>query len=354
MRFSHRQRSGFTLIELLVVIAIIAVLVAILLPAVQQAREAARSTQCKNNMKQIGVALHNYHEAFNVFPPGQIRGRIASIDRELGNGFSWGAMILPHMDQSALYNKLDFGVPVFEGVNKTTILATTGINGTICPSDANRTRTRNVHAVGNTNYMDSIPNTSYFGISGAFNTWSDSTNVNFSGGFFTTDPGPESSLSKIPDGSTNTIAVVEHSARIWTGGSWLGVQNATQGTASPGPDVACCQNWWMMYAVYPPTNDLRKYPTPSVHTDYRASSDHTGGLNILMADGSVRFLGENIEHILDTTANTSYPAVHGAGCLWVTGGCADGNFTDKNALGSRMGLWQRLNHKNDGLAVGEF
>ncbi len=124
----HAIRRGFTLIELLVVIAIIAVLVAILLPAVQQAREAARSSQCKNNLKQIGVAMHNYHETHGLFPPAQIRGWNGTHER--GNGFSWGAMLLPNMDQAGLYNKLDPDVPIFEGTNKTVILSLSGLAGT--------------------------------------------------------------------------------------------------------------------------------------------------------------------------------------------------------------------------------
>lgn len=121
------MRRGFTLIELLVVIAIIAVLIALLLPAVQQAREAARRTQCKNNLKQIGLALHNYHDAHDCFPPGQIRGWNGSFDS--GNGFAWGALILPFMDQANLYNLLNPSIPIFEGQNKTIILGLNGIHG---------------------------------------------------------------------------------------------------------------------------------------------------------------------------------------------------------------------------------
>src|SRR5689334_6696256 len=103
-----RHNRGFTLIELLVVIAIIAVLVALLLPAVQQAREAARRSQCKNNLKQIGLALHNYHEmTSSTFPSGYIGGNGTFVDTVPDlSGFSWMSMLLPQLDQSNLYNKL--------------------------------------------------------------------------------------------------------------------------------------------------------------------------------------------------------------------------------------------------------
>src|SRR5579872_5730558 len=94
------DRRGFTLIELLVVIAIIAVLVALLLPAVQQAREAARRVQCKNNLKQLGLALHNYHDVTsNTFPPGY-------VNTNSDGGWGWMSMLLPHLDQGPLYNML--------------------------------------------------------------------------------------------------------------------------------------------------------------------------------------------------------------------------------------------------------
>ncbi len=96
-----KVRRGFTLIELLVVIAIIAVLIALLLPAVQAAREAARRSQCVNNMKQMGLALHNYHDAMSVFPPGYIAaGPYSDGETDVSPGWSWASMILPQLDQS--------------------------------------------------------------------------------------------------------------------------------------------------------------------------------------------------------------------------------------------------------------
>src|SRR4051794_7951368 len=102
----QKKNRGFTLIELLVVIAIIAVLIALLLPAVQQAREAARRTQCKNNLKQIGLALANYESTFTSFPPARI-GRYANgISGTWDDGWaSWAVMILPYLEQSNLYNQ---------------------------------------------------------------------------------------------------------------------------------------------------------------------------------------------------------------------------------------------------------
>ena len=98
----RRQKRGFTLIELLVVIAIIAILISLLLPAVQQAREAARRTQCRNNLHQIGLALHNYHDAIGMFPLGGTYS--------IGPGFSWLALILPYTDEAAIYNSINFSL----------------------------------------------------------------------------------------------------------------------------------------------------------------------------------------------------------------------------------------------------
>src|SRR5262245_48859233 len=109
---SNRPARGFTLIELLVVIAIIAILIALLLPAVQQAREAARRTSCKNNLKQLGIALHSYHDAHRTLPPGYLyRPNTGSTPPSNAAGFSWGAMSLPFLDQANLYQQFNWNVP---------------------------------------------------------------------------------------------------------------------------------------------------------------------------------------------------------------------------------------------------
>jgi len=351
-------RRGFTLIELLVVIAIIAVLIALLLPAVQQAREAARRTQCKNNLKQIGLALHNYHDVHSCFPPGQIRGHnglAAPAALEYGNGFSYGALILPFMDQAALYSTLDPTQMIGAGTNLTTITGRS-IPGILCPSDSRRPARRG----GAT--QTSSPATSYFGTTGAFAAWSDSTNLNLSGGFFTTDPGPISTITAISDGTSNTIAVGEASYRIWTGGLWLGLSPAGATAAAPAADSACCQDWWMHFGAYPITNTLDPLTTHS--PQWRYSSDHVGGAQFLIADGSVRFISENINHIASVVALPAVvaPAVpynSNFGCQWsaAASGCADsgaGVYLNKAQLATVMGLYQRLHHKRDGLTVGEF
>src|SRR5262249_35651466 len=133
-----RQRRAFTLIELLVVIAIIAVLVALLLPAVQQAREAARRSQCKSNMKQIGLALQNYHEVARTFPYGWM------ADFNNLNSNTWGLMILPQIDQTPLFNNFNFSVPAVDqapllgfppaAVNQNLAVIATKLPIHICPS----------------------------------------------------------------------------------------------------------------------------------------------------------------------------------------------------------------------------
>ncbi len=353
-------RRGFTLIELLVVIAIIAILIALLLPAVQQAREAARRTQCKNNLKQIGLALHNYHDTHLCFPPGQIRGYVGgAVNLEYGNGASWGTMILPYMDQAPLYNKLNlnFGITQAQSGSPNNALVTSlgAIPGTLCPSDSERPPFRSVHSSATPNYVSRAPATSYFGTIGPYNTWGDSTSPRLSGGFFTIDPGPKSTIAAFQDGTSNTIAVGEQTYRVWTGGLWLGLSNNSNDPSNPSNDSACCQDWFLHWGLYPITN---KYTAGMLHTNLRFGSDHAGGAQFLMADGSVRFISENIQHTLSTLPPpTGYNP--DMGCYWTNtpGGCADGTggaFLDKTLLPTYMGIWQRLHHKSDGLVIGDF
>lgn len=345
-RLSHR---GFTLIELLVVIAIIAVLIALLLPAVQQAREAARRSQCKNNLKQLGLGMQNYHSTNMGFPPSVI----------LSNGFGWGAMLLPHIDQAPLAKALDPKIGLFTGANKTKINSVGGFSVALCPSDATRPRTRTIHGSTTANFMSHLPQTSYFGSVGPFNTWGNSSNIRLAGGIFRYQPGGLSRIAQIKDGTSNTVAIGEASHQIWTGGSFLGAQGSGAGSAY------CCQDWYLDWGLYPITTKYLPGMTTNTaggHTQTRFGSDHAGGAHFVMADGAVRFLSENINHTPDVTGNTSYLASRGAGCIWTNAanGCADGNpltqgvFLDKAKLANVMGVYQRLHHKNDRVPLGDF
>src|SRR5271156_5146954 len=124
-------RRAFTLIELLVVIAIIALLIALLLPAVQAAREGARRAQCVNNLKQIGLALHNYHGSFQIFPPGYSSNFDAS-GNDTGPGWGWAAMLLPQIEQGALYATINVKLPIEDSSNTARLQS---IPTLLCPSD---------------------------------------------------------------------------------------------------------------------------------------------------------------------------------------------------------------------------
>ena len=134
MAIRDQRRAAFTLIELLVVIAIIAALLALLLPAVQQAREAARRTTCRDNLKQLGLALHNYAETHRTFPPGYLyRPDRTSSPTSNGAGFGWGAMVLPFLDQSTIYAQFDWRQPLFASTNL--MAREHHLAVFICPSD---------------------------------------------------------------------------------------------------------------------------------------------------------------------------------------------------------------------------
>ena len=255
--------KGFTLIELLVVIAIIAVLIALLLPAVQQAREAARRTQCRNNLHQIGLALHNYHDTHSCFPPGVVSGTVTC------QYHSWMTMILPFVDESALYNAYNFDTINSDYYSKCATDA--GENATVvqsllaqyaCPSD---TEPYVLCDARTTNYVGN------FG-----------TNKNNSS---SSDPGTGKGLfwlnsivrlRDIRDGSSQSIAVGEAQSGVRA--------------INHGPTWANGKSSNVLGTTYSPMND-----TTSSNNLYSFVSRHEGGAFFLFVDGQVRFLSENID-----------------------------------------------------------
>jgi len=194
MRHSHRR--GFTLIELLVVIAIIAVLIALLLPAVQSAREAARRSQCINNLKQMGLAMHNYHQAVGTFPMGNTIGYAYVGTQTTWGTFSAHALMLPYLEQTPLYNACNFSWNVWYGTGSV-INATVWnvkVNSFMCPSDA-----KSGFGTNSTNHLNN-----YYGSYGTgTNPWSNNTNGIFA---------PEQvsySIASVTDGTSNTISHTE-------------------------------------------------------------------------------------------------------------------------------------------------
>lgn len=315
---SRSHTSAFTLIELLVVIAIIAVLVALLLPAVQQAREAARRSQCKNNLKQMGLALHNYHDVYIKFPPfSGGKGRLGGDgQRSRLSGF---AMLLPYLDQAAIYEEIQslpgHNPPYNNNLPWTRmipVLQCPSDTGITEPTDSNRTR-------GKRNYMMSA------GDSHAGNGCSTSAPTAIvveSRGLFTAVRCY--GLRDVTDGSSNTIAIAEAIAPSLTNGPGM-VAN----TALPNPSAspaACVALWnpatktypngavgseargyrWADGAAYfsafstaapPNTSSCFSGGSRSHYCDgmYNTSSQHTGGVQALLADGAVRFISNNID-----------------------------------------------------------
>ena len=278
MSVRHTSRRGFTLIELLVVIAIIAVLVGLLLPAVQQAREAARRTQCKNNLKQMGLALQNYHDAFNTFPMGYCAA-LPYVDgaSDTSRGWAWSAAILPQLDQGPLYNLLNFSQPV-----ESSTLIQTRIPAYVCPSDSQGGSLLNIKTATGT-LITQATASSYAAVCGT--DAADTTDLTGDGTFYRNSA---VKISKIIDGTSNTIILTERatgkSKGIWAGAINNGIvacgpQNTASQTATgPAPTL-------IMIHLH-----LNNTPSDSDGGLDDSSSMHIGGSFVLMADGSVRMV----------------------------------------------------------------
>jgi prepilin-type N-terminal cleavage/methylation domain-containing protein/prepilin-type processing-associated H-X9-DG protein len=282
-----KRRDGFTLIELLVVIAIIAVLIGLLLPAVQAAREAARRAQCLNNLKQIGLALHNYQDAVGAFPMSYA-ARLPFVDgaTDTAPGWGWATMILPQLEQPALYNAANLVLPVESPANST--VAQTPLKAYLCPSDPVPPAAFTVgDAQGNP--IAQVAPTSYATCVG--NDATDSTtglnNTGLGNGVMFRNSGIR--VSDITDGTSQTVFVGE---RAWSinNGVWPGV--VTLGVIRRGPANPCPATGAPYYLaatlVQAHGNVLNSNSDPDGGLD-DFSSRHPGGANLLFGDGSVRF-----------------------------------------------------------------
>jgi prepilin-type N-terminal cleavage/methylation domain-containing protein len=309
-RSSAGSRSGFTLIELLVVIAIIAILIALLLPAVQQAREAARRTQCKNHLKQLGLAMHNYHDSMLVFPFGSI-SKIANSAPAPGTSNTrqnWFHMILPYVDQAPLYNSFEpqWQANVFPG---SWTGCTTVIGMFMCPSDPQNPKTTQQGFHGN-----------YLPCHGSGNSGPASTTVTATNGLFY--PLSRTSMKSITDGTSNTIMFSEIKLAKDVPGAVVG------GTF---PDVVCSTGGHDLRGRYynthhgnatfstirppnTPVGDVLQYAQGTAATPVRSCSTgnneiharswHTGGVHCCMADGAVKFVSDNIDTAVFQGAGT--------------------------------------------------
>ena len=347
-------QRGFTLIELLVVIAIIAVLIALLLPAVQQAREAARRSQCKNNLKQFGIGMHNYHDSNRAFQ----RANYSSVATSTTGwqGFAGHVMLLPHMDRVPLFKQIDFKQSFWGGVNVT--LKATRINAFLCPSDGGWKygtygNDGGSDGAGNNYFVSGGPSLLMLGVTGGGVGGSPGTPIGNSDQIGICNLFRNVTIGDIRDGTSSTIAVSEGiigdgDSSIFTLGDVIrgvnipaGFPNTFASQAQLDSYSAACmasgsppthygitgKNWIngmpgqsFFNTLNPPNSrnvDCMEcggcawYDARAVIT---ARSYHKGGVHALMGDGATRFINNSIN----------------------------------------IGTWQRLGAISDGQPVGEF
>lgn len=312
----RRSTYGFTLVELLVVIAIIGVLMALLLPAVQAAREAARGTQCRNHLKQMGLALHNYHDANGTFPPGVISklanptwvlpaGDCVSAPTDLGPGWSFFARMLPFMEEGNFYDTINFDLPLTDPLNESA--RQTVVGAYRCPSDPGPELIE-IYDCGSPPSAANTPtvmtdgaSTSYVGSLGGAKTGGNPNDGCYEfqpfNGIFHRNKAIK--IVDITDGTSYTVGIGErHSGFVRT--AWAGVVagqevlfNFDMMPEQYKPALPPCQNW------RPTITGVVAHSRQSAFNDPTGSpggfvSPHPGGANFLFMDGSARMLRNSL------------------------------------------------------------
>ncbi len=325
-RFATRPRPGFTLIELLVVIAIIGVLVALLLPAVQSARESARRTQCTNNLKQLGLAMHKHHDTFHAFPAGyatQVWGSPQPMDQPQyhgGSGWGWGSHILGSLEQVALYNDINFDIDISDLSSQTVRRSVLSVF--LCPSSVGQGPV--VMGGARPGIVRDLAAGQYVGNEGAYD-YDDFRRDDFDGPLGC--PGNNGvlfrdsvvAINDITDGTSTTILVGERSRNV-ADATWVGVPFYPAGDTMV-ESWLCTRSTWSNPNVCKPAsflvlartgpfpgcpdpqgNPSRIFPPdPRIATPNRSdagpteyNSLHPGGCNFLFCDGSVRFIRDKM------------------------------------------------------------
>lgn len=322
-----RRSPGFTLIELLVVIAIIAVLIALLLPAVQQAREAARRTQCRNNLKQIGLAFHNYHDTFNTLPPGNVH---KEGNQNIAAMASWGwhTFILPQLDQGNLFTAMGVNQRDLDTVLRDSTLQNlpkTPLTAYRCPSDVgpalnDKREYDNPYSAVFGGAPVHLGLSNYVGVCGT--RWSTPNDwiVNGLDPLGTMWGDSKVRFTEISDGLSNTFVAGERDYRTGWAANWPGPRNYV------GTGIWGMRQHLSLLDVK--INDPVLQPNGNPANSRGFSSEHVGGAHFLFGDGRVAFISETIS--FNTTGQNQSPPP------------------------DTLGIFQRLGRRNDGLVVGEY
>jgi len=287
-----RRQHGFTLIELLVVIAIIAILIGLLLPAVQKVREAAARMSCANNLKQIGLALHHYHDSQQSFPPGYL-ATVSYVDgaNDTTPGWGWAAFLLPYLEQTNVFETIKLNLPIQDRQNAPAIQ--TMVKVYLCPSDGTPGAAFPVPDGFGTTVAVAAPS-SYAACVGG-----DESDTTGPAGLGVFSRNSRTRIADITDGTSTTLLIGERSWAnvngIWAGAISGGVCKRGQWNPCPGSGAASYPAATLVLAHSHLNNTTTD--TDGGLDDF--SSRHSGGSNFLFADGSVHFLRSVVSDLPD-------------------------------------------------------